>query len=85
MRMGKGLACSVTLAKEVDSMSLTGFNILVAVGESVYMYDLRNLETSIQSIRSDMNVQIKCVSSAHCSKGNSITSTVYLFCLLLEQ
>ncbi|EXB94906.1 hypothetical protein L484_023014 [Morus notabilis] len=68
-RMEKDLLCLVNLGSEVDSMSISGFDIMLAVGTSVYMYDLRNLSRSVQSKKSDMDLRIKCVSSVPYSKG----------------
>ena len=66
---GDDLMCLVNLEAEVNSMSLSGFDVVVAVGTSAYMYDLRNISKSFHSEKSDMDVRIKCVSSAPHLKG----------------
>ena len=67
--MVKDVLWSVNIGSEVESMSVSGFNLMVAVARSVYMYDLRNLSRSIQSKKSDMDVKIKCISSVPNSRG----------------
>lgn len=49
------------LGMEVESMSLSGLNLMVALKSSVHLYDLRYLDRSVQ-IKEDL-VQIKCVRS----------------------
>lgn len=67
--MKKDLLCLVNVGLEVDSMSVSGFDIILAVGTSVYIYDLRNLSRPVQSNKSDMDSRIKCVSSIPHRKG----------------
>ncbi|PON43616.1 WD repeat containing protein [Parasponia andersonii] len=71
-RKKKDLLCLVNIGSEVDSMSVSGFDMTVAVGRSVYMYDLRNLSRPIQTKKSVMDVQIKCVSSLPNSRGFAV-------------
>ena len=77
MRGAKPFAVLGNLDAEVESMSLSGFELTIAVGSSVDIYDLRNLDKSVQSNESCMEVQIKCVCSIPYSKG-----TISWFCLL---
>ncbi|KAK6242690.1 hypothetical protein SCA6_008079 [Theobroma cacao] len=70
----KPLAFLKNLGAEVDSMSLSGFELTVAVGSSVDIYDLRNLDRSVQSNESCMDVQIRCVHSIPYSKGYAVGS-----------
>ncbi|XP_031263188.1 mitotic checkpoint protein BUB3.3-like [Pistacia vera] len=74
MRMGMALAYQKKLGEEVDSMSLSGFDLIVAIGASVHMYDLRNLDSSVLSSESLMD-QIKCVSSIPYARGYVVGST----------
>ncbi|KAG9151952.1 hypothetical protein Leryth_002214 [Lithospermum erythrorhizon] len=46
---------------EVESISITGFNLMVAAGSSVHIYDLRQFSGSVQSRESNRNFRIKCV------------------------
>lgn len=73
-RMKKDLLCLVNVGLEVDSMSVSGFDIILAVGTSVYMYDLRKLSRPVQSNKSDMDSRIKCVSSIPHRKGFAVGS-----------
>lgn len=66
IRMGRA---SGNLDADVASMSLSGYDLIVAVGASVNMYDLRYLGRSVQSSELRMDVQIKCVSSNPYSRG----------------
>lgn len=75
-RTEKGFVFASNLDSEVMSMSLSGLGMMVAIGSSIYVYDLRNLEKPIQSKDSHMDVQILCVSSIPYAKG--ITSTTVL-------
>jgi cell cycle arrest protein BUB3 len=68
-RMAKAIEYLRNLGAEVDSMSLSGFNLMVATGASVYMYDLRNLDNPVQSKESHLDLRIRCVSSIPYSKG----------------
>ncbi|KAK8657556.1 hypothetical protein V6N13_035787 [Hibiscus sabdariffa] len=46
------------LDAEVESISLSGFELIIAVGSSVDIYDLRNLDRSVESNESCMDVPI---------------------------
>lgn len=84
IRMGRA---SGNLDAVVASMSLSGYDLIVAVGASVNMYDLRNLGRSVQSSELRMDVQIKCVSSIPYSRGiknggsHLCMSHLYQFCM----
>lgn len=73
-RMAKAIEYLRNLGAEVDSMSLSGFNLMVATGASVYMYDLRNLDNPVQSKESHLDLRIRCVSSIPYSKGYAVGS-----------
>ncbi|KAF5727166.1 mitotic checkpoint protein BUB3.3 [Tripterygium wilfordii] len=73
-RTTRPLACLEKLDAEVESMSLSGFILMVAIGASVYMYDLRNLDKLVQSKESKADVRIRCVSSHHSSRGYAVGS-----------
>ncbi|XP_039047212.1 mitotic checkpoint protein BUB3.3-like isoform X4 [Hibiscus syriacus] len=70
----KPLVFVKNLDAEVESMSLSGFELIVAVGSSVDIYDLRNLDQSVQSNESCMDVPIRCVSSIPYCKGYAVGS-----------
>lgn len=76
-RMGMSLAYQRNLGGEVDSMSLSGFELIVAIGASVNMYDLRNLDSLVLSNESLMDAQIKCVSSIPYARGMVICRFFY--------
>lgn len=71
-RMAKALGYSKVLAAEVDSMSLSGLNLMVAVGASVNLYDLRNLDKPFQAKESCMNNRIRCLRPTPNSTGTFI-------------
>ncbi|XVF03265.1 hypothetical protein REPUB_Repub04eG0246400 [Reevesia pubescens] len=70
----KPLALLRNLDAEVDSMSLSGFELTIAVGSSVDIYDLRNLDRSVQSDKSSMDFRVRCVCSIPYSKGYAVGS-----------
>ncbi|KNA20866.1 hypothetical protein SOVF_048490 [Spinacia oleracea] len=53
----------------VESISLRGVELLVAIGSSVCKYDLRKMNEAIQAEGSSMDAWIRCVSSMACEKG----------------
>lgn len=57
------------MGSDVVSMSLSGFNLIVASGVRVYSLDLRNLEKPIQLTDSYMKVPVACVISVPYSEG----------------
>ena len=69
MRMKRAPGCVKILGAEVESMSLSVFNLLVSAGPSVNTYDLRMSERPVQEEQLSMGVQIKCLRSIPKSKG----------------
>ncbi|XWS69662.1 hypothetical protein CRYUN_Cryun04dG0198300 [Craigia yunnanensis] len=65
------------LGAEVESMSLSGFELTVASGSSVDIYDLRHLDKSVQS-NECMDVPIRCVCSIPYSNVGSVDGRVKL-------
>lgn len=47
----------------IDSMSLSGFYLIVAVDSHVQVYDLRNFQGPLQQNEASTNYRIKCVRS----------------------
>ncbi|XP_039059928.1 mitotic checkpoint protein BUB3.3-like [Hibiscus syriacus] len=72
----KPLVFQKNLDAEVESMSLSGFELIVAVGSSVDIYDLRNLDQCVQSNESCMDVPIRCVSSIPYSKHGILSEFI---------
>lgn len=60
-RIRKGIGCLKILNARVESMSLCQFNLMVAAGETAYMYDLRNLDGPVQSKETSTELHIKCI------------------------
>ncbi|CAN6675868.1 unnamed protein product [Malus baccata var. baccata] len=73
-RTEKGFVFASNLDSEVMSMSLSGLDMMVAIGSSIYVYDLRNPEKPIQSKDSHMDAKIVCVSSIPYAKGFAVGS-----------
>ncbi|CAI9096517.1 OLC1v1032682C1 [Oldenlandia corymbosa var. corymbosa] len=48
---------------EVESISISRFQLMAAVGSSVSTYDLRNLNKLVQPKQFHMNIEVKCVRS----------------------
>ncbi|GMH01768.1 hypothetical protein Nepgr_003607 [Nepenthes gracilis] len=63
-----------SLGQDVESMSLFGFDVLVATETSVNVYDLRNLKEVVHTKHSDMGIRIRCVRSIPYLKGFAIGS-----------
>ncbi|KAJ8760887.1 hypothetical protein K2173_021925 [Erythroxylum novogranatense] len=59
---------------EVESMSVSGFDLMVAIGTSVITYDLRNLERSVHLKELYPDVRIRCISSIPYSRGYAVGS-----------
>ncbi|OIT35036.1 PREDICTED: mitotic checkpoint protein BUB3.3 [Nicotiana attenuata] len=57
--------CSNSLASEVESISLSGFSLMVAAGSSVDIYDLRSFKKSVHT----KGVKVKCVRPIFNPKG----------------
>ncbi|KAJ7943400.1 Mitotic checkpoint protein bub3 [Quillaja saponaria] len=74
IRTEKALSYLINLDAEVESMSLFGLNLTLAIGTSVHVYDLRNLDKPVQSEQPHRDIQIRCVSSIPYSKGFAVGS-----------
>ncbi|KAI7757147.1 hypothetical protein M8C21_014745 [Ambrosia artemisiifolia] len=70
-RSVKPLAFVNTVNVAVESMSISRFVVMVAVGSSVNMYDLRKFNDSFHS--KCVDIQIKCV-RPYLNHGNSVTT-----------
>lgn len=70
-RATRSLGCLSNLGVEVESLSLSGFNLMVAIRSSVYIYDLRNCHESVQAKESFMDIQLKCVRPIHNFEGTA--------------
>ncbi|XP_060215206.1 mitotic checkpoint protein BUB3.3 isoform X2 [Lycium barbarum] len=57
--------CLNSLVSEVESMSLSGLNLMVAAGSSVNIYDLRSFKTSVHT----KGVKVKCIRPIFNPKG----------------
>ncbi|KAM7530434.1 hypothetical protein LguiB_033844 [Lonicera macranthoides] len=73
-RSEKTIGCLNILGVEVESMSLYGTILMVAVGSSVTMYDLRTIKKSVHTKESCMNIRIKCVCPTISSEGFAVGS-----------
>ncbi|KAJ3669819.1 hypothetical protein LUZ60_010143 [Juncus effusus] len=62
-------ANSTAVESNTNSISLSGTNLLAAISNSVFMYDLRNLISPIGAEISSMNYSIKCIRSFPNSRG----------------
>ncbi|KAK4491690.1 hypothetical protein RD792_002456 [Penstemon davidsonii] len=69
-RSSRPIKCLSNVGLEVKSMSLSGFNLMVAFRSSIYVYDLRNFNESIQY----MDIHIKCVRSISNVEGFAVGS-----------
>ncbi|KAF7828011.1 mitotic checkpoint protein BUB3.3-like isoform X1 [Senna tora] len=74
IRTGKVLHCLRNLGSEVDSISVSGFNMTVAIGTFVHIYDLRHFNQPVQSKEPHKGAQIRCVSSVPYSDGYAVGS-----------
>lgn len=68
VRQPQTLICARNLHSDVSSMALSGFDLVVSLGALVYLFDLRNLDQPVQSNESQVEVQIRCVSSSPYTK-----------------
>ncbi|XP_022158984.1 mitotic checkpoint protein BUB3.3-like [Momordica charantia] len=73
-RTVKALSIVRNMGSDVVSMSLSGFNLIVATGVCVYSFDLRSLEKPIQLKDSCMKVPVACVSSVPYCEGHAVGS-----------
>ncbi|XAR65236.1 hypothetical protein NMG60_11009285 [Bertholletia excelsa] len=63
------LDCLNTNGAEAESVAISGFKLIVAVGSSVNIYDLRNFKESTHTKELFMGVHIRCVRPIHNSEG----------------
>lgn len=70
------LECLKTPLAEVESMAVSGCNLIVAVGSSVNIYDLRNFNKSVYAKELFPGFQIRCVRTILNSEG--IMTKVYV-------
>ncbi|XP_043704215.1 mitotic checkpoint protein BUB3.3 isoform X2 [Telopea speciosissima] len=74
LRIKSGGGYSISVSSEVDTMSLCGIYLLVAIGRSINVYDLRSLEVPVKENDSSMDYQIRCVSSFASGEGYAVGS-----------
>ncbi|KAG6765632.1 hypothetical protein POTOM_029682 [Populus tomentosa] len=72
MRLANPLALFRNLGAEIDSISISGFDLMVAVGAAVNIYDLRNYERAVDFKEPSMDVGISCVASVPHTRGYAI-------------
>ncbi|KAJ6902602.1 hypothetical protein NC651_020165 [Populus alba x Populus x berolinensis] len=72
MRLANPLALFKNLGAEIDSISISGFDLMVAVGAAVNIYDLRNYERAVDFKEPSMDVGISCVASVPYTRGYAI-------------
>jgi cell cycle arrest protein BUB3 len=72
MRLANPLALFRNLGAEIDSISISGFDLMVAVGAAVNIYDLRNYERAVDLKELSMDVGISCVASVPFTRGTTI-------------
>eukprot|EP00258_Populus_trichocarpa_P046735 XP_024462754.1 mitotic checkpoint protein BUB3.3 [Populus trichocarpa] len=72
MRLANPLALFQNLGAEIDSISISGFDLMVAVGAAVNIYDLRNYERAVDLKELSMDVGISCVASVPFTRGYAI-------------
>ncbi|KAI5678958.1 hypothetical protein M9H77_09908 [Catharanthus roseus] len=72
-RSTSSVGCLNNLIEEAESMSVSGFHLMIAVGTSVQTHDLRILR-SVQTKESFMDVRIKCLSPIIDSAGFAVGS-----------
>jgi len=76
--MEKASSCLRSLDAVVDSMSVSGFNLVVSIGASVHVYDLRNFDKPVQSKEAFNGTHIRCVRSVPNAKGMKYVVLFYL-------
>ncbi|KAL6529328.1 hypothetical protein OROGR_014951 [Orobanche gracilis] len=74
-RSAHSVGCLSNLAVGVESISLSVFNLMVALKSSVHIYDLRYLNGTVQTKEPFTNIHIKCVRSSSDIGGSVIGST----------
>ncbi|CAN4124549.1 unnamed protein product [Withania somnifera] len=65
VRSTQSLGCLNSLVSEVESMSLSGLNLMVAAGSSVNIYDIRSFKTSVHT----KGIKVKCIRPIFNPKG----------------
>ncbi|XP_057481996.1 mitotic checkpoint protein BUB3.3-like [Actinidia eriantha] len=63
------LGCLKVIGADVESMTVSGFNLMVAIGSSVLVYDLRNISESCYVKELFPGYQIRCVRRILNSEG----------------
>ncbi|KHN01999.1 Mitotic checkpoint protein bub3 [Glycine soja] len=63
MHTKKTSLCLRSLDAEVDSMSVSGFNVTIAIGASMHVYDLRYFDQPVESKEAFNGTHLRCVSS----------------------
>ncbi|OVA08818.1 WD40 repeat [Macleaya cordata] len=84
MRMEKSVVYSELVGGEVESISLCGLYLIVAMGTSINIYDLRNFKEPLQTTESCMDYRVRCVNTFPNWKGyavGSVDGRVALKCL----
>ena len=70
-RIDEVIAHSKDVNADVASISVFGYNLMVAIGASVFGYDLRSLDRPLLYKESLVDAQIRCISSNIYFKGMS--------------
>lgn len=78
MHMKKTSLCLRSLDAEVDSMSVSGFNVTVAIGASMLVYDLRYFDQPVESKEAFNGTHLRCVSSIPDAEGMNYVVLFYL-------
>lgn len=71
-RSVSSFGCLSNLGVEVESMSLSGFILMVALKSALHTYDLRYLDGSVKAKEHFMDNHIKCVRSNSDLEGIAI-------------
>lgn len=71
------LECLKTPSAEVESMAISGCNLMVAVGSSVNVYDLRSFNKSVYAKELFPGFQIRCVQAILNSEGITTNAIIY--------
>ncbi|PIA57765.1 hypothetical protein AQUCO_00600471v1 [Aquilegia coerulea] len=74
LRKENGVGCTKYVGGEVESMSTCGFYLLVAIGTSVSIYDLRKLDEPVQMKETSVDYRIKSVCSFPNRRGYAVGS-----------
>ncbi|CAA0839891.1 Mitotic checkpoint protein BUB3.3 [Striga hermonthica] len=74
-RSGSSAGCLSNLVAGVESMSLSVFNLMVALKSSVHMYDLRYLDREVRVKEPFTGIHVKCVRSSS-NLGGFMTGSI---------